>query len=70
MDEANFIGKVGYTMTVDRTPKRAPITRMEVDTRFYTETVEVMCMKNPLLNLIIGNVPGARKLNDPYPEWR
>ena len=35
----------------------------------YTETVEAMCMKDPLFDLIIGNVPGARKPNDPNPEW-
>ena len=26
-------------------------------------------MKEPLLDLIIGNVPGARGSNDPNPEW-
>ena len=69
MDEADFIGTVGYMMTVNRTLIRAPIVKIEVDTPFYTETVEAMCMKNPLFDLIIGNVPGARKLNDPNPEW-
>ena len=69
VDEADFIGKVGYLMTVNRTLIRAPIARSEVDTPFYTETVEAMCMKDPLFDLIIGNVPGARKLNDPNPEW-
>ena len=69
MDEADFIGKVGYMMTVNQTLIRAPIARTEVDTPIYTETVEAMCMKDPLFDLIIGNVPGARKPNDPNPEW-
>ena len=68
-DEANFIGKVGYIMTVNRTLIRAPIARIEVNTPFYTVTVEAMCIKDPLFDLIIGNVPGARKPNDPNPEW-
>ena len=68
VDEADFIGKVGYMMTVDRMLIRA---RIEVDTSFYIETVEAMCMKDPLFNLrvIIGNVPGARKPNGPNPKW-
>ena len=69
VDEADFIGKVGYMMTVNRTLIRAPIARIEVDTPIYTETVEAMCMKDPLFDLIIGNVPGVRKPNDPSPEW-
>ena len=28
-----------------------------------------MSMKDLLIDLIIGNVPGARKPNDPNPEW-
>ena len=56
-------------MTVNQTLIRAPIARIEVDPPFYTGTVEAMCMKDPLFDLIIGNVPGARKPNDPNPEW-
>ena len=26
-------------------------------------------MKDPLFDLVIGNAPGARKPNDPNPEW-
>ena len=69
VDEADFIGKVGCMMTADQTLIRARIARIEVDTPFYTGTVEAMCMKDPLIDLIIGNVPGARKPNDPNPEW-
>ena len=48
---------------------RGLIARIEVDTPFYTRTVEAICMKDPLFDLIIGNVLGARKPNDPNPEW-
>ena len=60
-DETNFIGKVGYMMTVDRTLTRATITRIEIDTPFYTGTVEAMCMKDSLFDLFIWDVLGARK---------
>ena len=55
VDEADFIGEVGYMMTVDRTLIKAPIARIEVDISYFnTGTVEAMCMKNPLFDLIIG----------------
>ena len=69
VDEADFTGEVGHMLTVDRTIKRAPIARIEVDTPFYNGTVEAMCMKDPLFDLIIGNVPEARKPDDPDPKW-
>ena len=53
VDEAEFFGKVGYMMTVNRTLIRAPIARIEVDTPFYTGTVEAVSMKDPLFDLII-----------------
>ena len=42
---------------------------IEVDTPFHTRTVEAMGMKDPLSDLIIGNIPGARKPNERNPEW-
>ena len=68
VDEADFVGKVGYMMAVNRMLIRAPIARIEVDMPFYTGTVEAMCVKNPLFDLLIRNVPGAQKPNDPNPE--
>ena len=38
-DEADFIEKVEYMMTVDPMLIRPPIARIEVDTSFYNETV-------------------------------
>ena len=68
VDEADFTGKVGHIMTVDRTLKRVPIAKVEVDTPFYVGTVEALCLQDPLFDLIIGNVPGARRSDDPNPE--
>ena len=44
------------------------IARIEVDTPFYTGTIKALYMKDPRFDFIIGNVPGARKPNDPNPE--
>ena len=40
-----------------------------MDTPFYVGTIETLCLQNPRFDLIIGNVPRARKSDDPNPEW-
>ena len=40
-----------------------------MDTSFYVETVEALCLQGLLFDLIIGNVPGARRSDDSNSEW-
>ena len=68
VNEADFIGETRHIITVDRTITRAPMARLEVDTPFCVGTVEALCLKDPLFDLIIGNVPRAREPDDPNPE--
>ena len=68
VDEADFTGEMGHIMTVNCTIKRAPMARVEVDTLFYVGTVEALRLKEPLFDLIISNVPGARGSDNPNPE--
>ena len=69
VDEADFTGETGHIMTMDRTLKRAPMAKVAVDTPFYLGTVEALCLHDSLFDLIISNVPGARRSDDPNPEW-
>ena len=69
MDETDFTGEMIHIMTVDRTIKRAPVAKVEVDTPLYVGTVEALCLQDPLYDIIIGNVPGARRSDNPNPEW-
>ena len=48
---------------------RVHIPKIKVDTPFCTGTVEAMCMKDSPFDLIIGNVSGAKKPNNPIPDW-
>ena len=69
VDEAHLTGETGHMMMVDRTLKKAPIARINIDTPYYTGVVEALCLLDPLFDLIIGNVPGARRPDDPNPKW-
>ena len=51
--DAHFIAEMVYMITVNRTLIRALIARIEVNTPFYTGTMEAMCMKDSLFDLII-----------------
>ena len=68
MDETDMTGEISLMMMVDRTIKRAPIAWINADTLYYAEVVEALCRLDPLFDLIIGNVPGMRKPDDPNPK--
>ena len=40
-----------------------------MDTPFYVGTVKALCLQDPLFDLIIGDVPGPGRSDDPNPEW-
>ena len=69
VDEAYLTGETKHMMMVDRTLKRAPIARINIDTPYYAGVVEALCLLDPLFDLIIGNVPVARRPDDPNPKW-
>jgi hypothetical protein len=41
-----------------------------VDTPYFRGELEAACVNSPMFDLMIGNVKGARKPDDPDPEWR
>ena len=69
MDEAHMTGETGHMMMLDWTFKKAPIARINIDTPYYAGVVEALCLLDPLFNLIIRNVPGTRRPDDPNPKW-
>ena len=55
----DFTGSIGYVMTIDRTLKEAPIAEIKVDTPYYMGVTKAICLRDPLFDLVIGNIPGA-----------
>ena len=53
--------KVHLCVLIDGTIRRFPIAKLQVDTPYLTGEIEAMCMKDPICDLVIGNLPGARK---------
>ena len=63
--EDDFTGSMGYVMAIDRTLKKAPIAEIKVDTPYYTGVTQATCLRDPLFDLVIGNISGARNPDDP-----
>ena len=61
----DFIGSMGYVMAIDRTLKEAPIAEIKVNTPYYTGVTQAICLQDPLFDLVIGNIRGARNPYDP-----
>ncbi|XP_040075237.1 uncharacterized protein LOC120847507 [Ixodes scapularis] len=54
---------------LDRTVKYLPEAEMDVRTPYFTGKVLAKCMENPLYDLVLGNIEGARGIDDPDEEW-
>ena len=52
-------------MAFDQTVIRAPIAKIRVDTPYHVGEVNALCFREPICELIIGNISGAREPNDP-----
>jgi len=46
-------------MLIDGVVKRYPTAVVELETPYYTDKAKVLCMENPVQEIIIGNIPGA-----------
>ena len=67
--EEEITNRTGYMLTVDRTVRRAPVGMVNIDTPYYTGRVEALCLQDPLFDLIVGNIEGARAPEDPDVKW-
>ena len=68
MKKDDFTGSMDYVMAIDRTLQEAPIAEIKVDMPYYTRVTQAICLRDPLFDLVIGNVPGARNPDDPVPD--
>ena len=54
---------------IDGTVRKTPEAHIDVCTPFFTGPLKALCMRNPVYDLIIGNIEGVRGPDDPDPEW-
>ena len=64
VQDAQFTGNTQTCLLIDGTIRKVPVAEIQVCSPYFTGDVKALCMDNPLYDLIIGNVPGARNPGD------
>ena len=70
VSEDQFTGDFNVMLLIDSTARKVPIAKSDVDTPYLKGQVESQCLPDPIYDLVIGNVPGARAADDPDPTWQ
>ena len=64
-----YTGRSQTMVMVDYFSRVVPEVKVSIDTPYYKGEVLALCVKKPLVGLIIGNIPGARERNNPDINW-
>jgi transposase InsO family protein len=56
VDDSLLTGAETVCVLIDGTVRRTPVANIEIDTKFYKGKIDAVCMRDPLYDLIIGNV--------------
>ena len=62
-------GKVHTCMMVDRSTLQLPEAKVSLDTPYFKGDTIALCIENPLVDVIIDNIPGARDAQEPDINW-
>ena len=70
VSEDQFTGDFNVMLLIDNTARKVPIAKIVVHTPYLKGQVEAQCLPDPIYDLVIGNVPGARAADDQDPSWQ
>ena len=70
VSEEQYTGDINCKLLIDNTVRKVPISRITIDTPYWSGEVDVQCLPDTIYDLTIGNVPGARSAEDPDPRWQ
>ena len=67
--ESAYTGQSHTMVMVDYSTRVVPEVKVSIDTPYCKGEVLALCVENPLVNMIIGNILGARERNNPDINW-
>nr|XP_034325279.1 uncharacterized protein LOC105323550 isoform X4 [Crassostrea gigas] len=67
--DSQLTGKRRECVLADGSKIKVPVACVSIDTPYFIGEVEAWCLKNPLYDVIIGNIPDARDPKDPDMRW-
>ena len=62
--ESAYTGRSQTMVMVDYSSRVVPEVKVSIDTSYYKGDVLALCVEKPLVDLIIGNIPGAQERNN------
>nr|XP_050045719.1 uncharacterized protein LOC126542633 [Dermacentor andersoni] len=68
--DGDLIGSNSPVYLLDRSVLLLPEACISVDTPYFKGRLRAKCMKDPLYDLVLGNVEGVRNAADPDLDWR
>ena len=69
VSDNQLTGQYKSCILIDGTVRRFPVATIRVDTPFYTGKVSALCMKEPVYDLVLGNIDGVRHPSNPDIHW-
>ncbi|XP_063971781.1 uncharacterized protein LOC135159725 [Lytechinus pictus] len=70
VSQKQMTGEECTCVLIDHTLRTFPIAMIDVNTPFYVGKVRALCVKTPLYDLILGNIPGVKSPDHPDPHWK
>ena len=70
LDPSKLTGRFDTCVLAGGTKRRVPIARVFLDTPYVVGEFDAWCMDQPIFDLIIGEVSGARQPHHPDPFWK
>ena len=67
--EEAYTGRNQTMVMVDCTSRVLPEAKVSIDTAYYKGEVLALSLQKPVVDMIVGNKPGAREHTDPYINW-
>ena len=65
-----FTGNNVSCVLVDGTKRTLPVAQITVSNPFVVGKIEALCMKNPVFDLVLGNIQKVRPSDNPNMEWQ
>ena len=69
VSENQQTGQYKSCILIDGTVRRFPVATIRVDAPFYTGKISALFMKEPVYDLVLGNIDGVRHPSNPDIHW-
>ncbi|KAK2159638.1 hypothetical protein LSH36_149g02002 [Paralvinella palmiformis] len=71
INDDQLLNQTDRCMLIDGSILKVPMAQIDIDAPYFTGiSVEAMVVKSPVYGLVVGNIPGVCKADDPIKGWQ